>query len=510
MYRQIPTVNKICQKRIIDQDQVRLESRLKNIQAQVDTSSPQTYEYGNLANKKKNQIMESQYIEIERENKILLEKITKVMSKDPQQKTVQQQQQIVHHNQMIQNKKSLNAAQRKRELVKITVENQNFLKRLKGMKSTYEQKKQIKSWSEQQEICSRISEFGATNRKLNSKSSMQSRSVPKGIQNVNENTPSQTIPASANLTYRSRQNFETTDIQPLKKRIGSGYIVNSNKLQRNLSGLSNSNSINKKVILLRKSKKIGLSYYLIEITLEDGMFKIIADDAENPTRKVLEMSESDGTKILKKYFGNSLDQMLESIWITDKIFIRGLEMFTTEESYQSKNSNNKSQSPSPHKNQYTSKTQPDEKHRLVAPIKKSASNKSLNGENTKLYNKQLSNPMQIIEQPDQESVDMSNSNLINSKLYSNNNRKVNQRSVTEEDSFDQSKEHQSLNKNDQQNKSQIHQNNEKIDEDGFNEYGDEDYDDNESENIRKIKNQEGNSHEEIQELNNSQNINNDF
>jgi hypothetical protein len=53
--------------------------RLKKTNANVDTSSPATYDMLNNYNKKKLQIMEDRYTEIERENRILLEKITNIM-----------------------------------------------------------------------------------------------------------------------------------------------------------------------------------------------------------------------------------------------------------------------------------------------------------------------------------------------------------------------------------------------------------------------------------------------
>lgn len=54
--------------------------------------------------------------------------------------------------------------------------------------------------------------------------------------------------------------------------------------------------------------------------------RIVADDAENPRRKVLEMTESDGIQIMEKYFSSSPEMMLENVMINDeRISLRGLE-----------------------------------------------------------------------------------------------------------------------------------------------------------------------------------------
>jgi len=56
------------------------------------------------------------------------------------------------------------------------------------------------------------------------------------------------------------------------------------------------------------------------------ILRIIADDAENPRRKVLEMSELDGLKILERYYGSSPETMLENVHVTDeRITLKGLE-----------------------------------------------------------------------------------------------------------------------------------------------------------------------------------------
>lgn len=64
--------------------------------------------------------MEQRYTEIERENRILLEKMSNIMQ-NPKPSL---------YNPPANEKRSLNRDRRRRDLVKITMENQAFLKRL--------------------------------------------------------------------------------------------------------------------------------------------------------------------------------------------------------------------------------------------------------------------------------------------------------------------------------------------------------------------------------------------
>jgi len=76
---------------------------------------------------KKGAEQERKYTEIERENKILLEKMSNIMQ-DPKPKLYNPKRFEVG---------SLNREKRKRDLVKITVENQAILKRLQDKQPTY-------------------------------------------------------------------------------------------------------------------------------------------------------------------------------------------------------------------------------------------------------------------------------------------------------------------------------------------------------------------------------------
>lgn len=124
MYRSIPTANKIIERKTLERNRVLHEKKLQEMKCSIDRDVPSTF--GNLKyNPKKIQMQEEKISEIEKDNRLLLEKLTHIM-KDPRQNT--------SNNFRV---KSLNRDYRKRELVKITIENQAILKRIQDKKSSY-------------------------------------------------------------------------------------------------------------------------------------------------------------------------------------------------------------------------------------------------------------------------------------------------------------------------------------------------------------------------------------
>ena len=91
--------------------------KLKNIKGQVDSKCPSTY--GVLRRKpKKDQLLEDRFTEIERENRILLEKMSQIVNSHG------------HRSSSTSRRKSLNNEARKKQNLQIIVENQALLKRL--------------------------------------------------------------------------------------------------------------------------------------------------------------------------------------------------------------------------------------------------------------------------------------------------------------------------------------------------------------------------------------------
>lgn len=84
MFRAIPFASKVCFNFNNEQNKKNHQKKIKEMKPSVDTFLPSSF---NLTNnkKKKEQIINERYTEIDRENRILLEKITNIMQK-PQSK----------------------------------------------------------------------------------------------------------------------------------------------------------------------------------------------------------------------------------------------------------------------------------------------------------------------------------------------------------------------------------------------------------------------------------------
>ena len=118
--RAMPIGNKACHARFVKAQQERHKKKLREMKASIDTKEPHTRQGGKRRNPKKEQMMEERYAQIERDNRLLLEKMSYIMrhqSMDIREDTGEYSQ-------------SLNRERRKRELQRITRENQKILARI--------------------------------------------------------------------------------------------------------------------------------------------------------------------------------------------------------------------------------------------------------------------------------------------------------------------------------------------------------------------------------------------
>ncbi|CAK91932.1 unnamed protein product (macronuclear) [Paramecium tetraurelia] len=157
MNRNIPIGNKICATKEIFQNQVILNTHLLTMRPQINTSAPKQYDF--LKNKKiKDAIKSQKQQEIDRENQNLISKLTTIM----QQQTNNSISTLAikkSATMSIAQKKSLNKDYRKKELIKIVMENQQLLKRIQDQKSQYN----VKDWNQErkwvEKYISNISEY---------------------------------------------------------------------------------------------------------------------------------------------------------------------------------------------------------------------------------------------------------------------------------------------------------------------------------------------------------------
>mmetsp|Transcript_20070 Transcript_20070/g.40729 ORF Transcript_20070/g.40729 Transcript_20070/m.40729 type:complete len:357 (-) Transcript_20070:183-1253(-) len=128
MDRAPPCGNKLCAKRV---EQRRLEmhrTRVRNVKPLVDTSQPVVTHMDHVRNNlKREQMLEERYSEIDRENRILLHKMCGIMKQPVNPPTPARPP----------GPQSLNRDARKKELLRITRDNQTILRRIQQAQPVY-------------------------------------------------------------------------------------------------------------------------------------------------------------------------------------------------------------------------------------------------------------------------------------------------------------------------------------------------------------------------------------
>ncbi|OMJ66778.1 hypothetical protein SteCoe_36265 [Stentor coeruleus] len=138
MHRAIPISNKILSKKWEENNHRIHTEKLKNMQSRVNSGCPQ--EFFHLKYKaKRDQMLEDRFTEIERENRILLEKMSSIMNKK------QQKDEGFAF-------KSLNKVARKEEMRRIAMDNKALLKRLQEKSPSYS----IHQWEEDRRMKEKI------------------------------------------------------------------------------------------------------------------------------------------------------------------------------------------------------------------------------------------------------------------------------------------------------------------------------------------------------------------
>ncbi|CAD8159883.1 unnamed protein product [Paramecium octaurelia] len=236
---------------------------------------------------KKLQLQEERFTEIERENRILLEKIQNIMNNERKRATSNWQnsnQPAANFNQSqsVHRRQSLNKEKRKKELVRITIENERLMNRLVTKKPNYNTKVILKQTSKQQQLVQQIAEYPLKRSRIHSSYKQKSIDLSK----------------SSFIGYLPTQPNQTPNNQPSRK-----------------------------VMLYKQNKKINDKQYYIEVFYEDDLFKITVDDKECPNTKVFEMPQEDGQLVLKEIYNNNILQLVEAINVDQNIHLAGLEQF---------------------------------------------------------------------------------------------------------------------------------------------------------------------------------------
>jgi E3 ubiquitin-protein ligase TRIP12 len=126
MYRGTPVANKICYRKEQERDDARMRHRIIHARPGIDMKPPATCQLQHLrVNLKREQLLEDRYLEIDRENRILLQKMSDVMRKPAFEIRPPAQG------------RSITKDRRKLDLIRITQENQALLRRIQTTQPVY-------------------------------------------------------------------------------------------------------------------------------------------------------------------------------------------------------------------------------------------------------------------------------------------------------------------------------------------------------------------------------------
>lgn len=156
MYRALPVINRVLNKKWEEISQSRHESKLRLARSSIETRTPPIRFRHVKLNHKKGQMQEDRYTEIERENRILLEKMTNILQQNrKKRKESQKLSRLSLHRESL----TSNLKKRHFDQLKITTENQNLLKRLQDKRATYSVMKWKNENMERRKILNNICEY---------------------------------------------------------------------------------------------------------------------------------------------------------------------------------------------------------------------------------------------------------------------------------------------------------------------------------------------------------------
>jgi len=190
-------------------DMQKHKQNLKRARSLIDNKPPK--QYSHIRNNcKKSRIQEERHTEIERENRILLEKIRGIMTSKAT-------------NNIVCTRKSLNKQVRLKRLKEISEENQKMLKRLKEKKSGFRFEKLE---NEQLRIESRNSSFSRISNKRGTTTPLQSRGL---MSSYSKNTTSRIPKRTAPLTSVAEKTLVFSDFLKIDD---CNYLVEMKKSKR--------------------------------------------------------------------------------------------------------------------------------------------------------------------------------------------------------------------------------------------------------------------------------------
>lgn len=285
MYRGLPSGNKILTKKWQEKERRIHMQKLRNVKPTIDLKKPKNFKHLK-SRAKKEQMLEDRYTEIERENRILLEKMTSIMQKPNRTSTSFSNDRFTLPS-AISQKKSLNRAQRKQELLKITLENQAILRRLQDKGSNYNVARWEHEHRRRQDLLKNMSEYPED----------MDRKFGKRMFNKSEAGGTAYRPRSLGPRHTWRNKNNTAKTAPIVKQ--------AEALDEN------------RIVHYKKGKQLGNGYYIVEISSNSSNLFIAAYDVESTESFLITLPEKRANELMVE-FENNYELMASSLQVMNK------------------------------------------------------------------------------------------------------------------------------------------------------------------------------------------------
>lgn len=285
MYRGLPSGNKLLTKKWQEKERRIHMQKLRSVKPTISLRKPKTFKHLK-SRAKKEQMLEDRYTEIERENRILLEKMTSIMQKPNRTSTSFNNDRFTNYPGFV-SKKSLNRASRKQQLLKITLENQAILRRLQDKNSNYNVARWEHEHKQRKDLLKNMSEYPQD----------YDKKFRKRMYNQSEAAGTVYRPRSLGPRQTWRNKNHTAKTAPIVKQ---AEALDENRL-----------------VHYKKGKQLGSGYYIVEISSSSSNLFIAAYDVESTESFLITLPDKRANELMVE-FENNYELMASSLQVMNK------------------------------------------------------------------------------------------------------------------------------------------------------------------------------------------------
>jgi hypothetical protein len=171
--------------------------------------------------------------------------------------------------------------------VKITVENQELLQRIQNQQAYYDVSKWEKDFKNNEKYLKNMCVYPSTQSLNSSRNFISARRSSAGLMNDE-------LSKTSSLYKKMEYNLD-------QRKSSDGQMYQQDKMD------------SKKLILYKKGVRIGMNFFIVEISVDNNYFQIILDDVENPDTKIIAMRIEEGRQLISEN-NNNYEKIISKIY----------------------------------------------------------------------------------------------------------------------------------------------------------------------------------------------------